>query len=173
VIHVANRSKLKVPVQQLAEAAEATLEAEKRGDADLSIAVVTDAEIHLLNRQYLKHNYPTDVISFPLHESGDPDTLLGEVILSADRARHEARARGLSFEEELCRYVVHGTLHLLGYDDREAAAREKMIERGEEILRRLKAHRKGAPRSAALGKSHPKAAPSKPKKKAQKGKRKG
>lgn len=150
MIHVANRSRQDIPAAKLQAAAEATLAAEKAAHLDLSVAVVTDAEIHLLNRNYLKHDYPTDVISFPLRTGGDPDALLGEVIVSADRARHEARARGLAFEDELCRYVVHGTLHLLGYDDREAERRSIMYARQEEILRSLaRKEKRGAPKPKA------------------------
>lgn len=148
MIHVTNRSRLDIPTGRLIAAAEAALAAEDAAHLDLSVAVVTDAEIHLLNRSYLKHDYPTDVISFPLRGGEDPDPLLGEVIVSADRARHEAKARGLAFVEELCRYVVHGTLHLLGYDDREADRRDEMHARQEVILRAL-ANRVKAPKKAS------------------------
>jgi probable rRNA maturation factor len=160
VIHVTNRSRQDVPIEKLVSAAGAALAAEDSAHLDLSIAVVTDAEIHLLNRSYLKHDYPTDVISFPLREGSDPDPLLGEVIVSADRARHEARQRGLAFEDELARYVVHGTLHLLGYDDREAEKRERMHARQEEILRKLGGTKAAKPGLARV-KAEPEAKPAK------------
>jgi probable rRNA maturation factor len=171
MIHVANRSHTEVPTAKLVAAAECALRAEDAAHLDLSIAVVTDAEIHLLNRSYLKHDYPTDVISFPLRDGPDPDPLLGEVIVSADRARHEARSRGIGFVEELCRYVVHGTLHLLGYDDREAEKREEMHARQEEILEQLAGRAKPAKKAAAVAAARPKVAAKKgagPKPKAKK-----
>jgi probable rRNA maturation factor len=103
----------------------------------VSITVVGDAAIHALNRTHLGHDEPTDVISFPLRDENDPDTLLGEVVVSSDRARAEARARGIEAAEELLRYVVHGCLHLLGYRDDERAAAQRMRRRQEAILRRI------------------------------------
>jgi len=89
---------------------------EGRGD-DLSIAFVDDARIAELNEQFLKHSGPTDVIAFNLDGPGDPDGLLGEVIVSAEMAAAEARRRHIAIERELLLYVIHGVLHLLGYDD--------------------------------------------------------
>lgn len=96
----------------------------------LSIAFVTDAAIRRINRRFLGHDWATDVISFPL----DSD-LLGELVISAPYARAEARKRGIPEREELLRYVVHGILHLLGYDDRSPADRKRMWARQERELR--------------------------------------
>jgi probable rRNA maturation factor len=98
----------------------------------LSIAFVTDAAIRKINRRFLGHDYATDVISFPL----DSD-LLGELVISAPYARAEARKRRIPEREELLRYVVHGILHLLGYDDRTPAEKRRMWARQERELRRL------------------------------------
>jgi probable rRNA maturation factor len=84
----------------------------------LSIAFVTDAAIRRINRRFLGHDWATDVISFPLGTD-----LLGELVISAPYARSEARRRGISEREELLRYVIHGILHLLGYDDHRPADR--------------------------------------------------
>jgi probable rRNA maturation factor len=125
-----------VPVDEalVAGAAEATLCAEGAAELEVSVTITSDAALHELNRAWLDHDYPTDVISFPLRDPGDPDPLLGEVACSADRAREEARDRGISPAEELCRYVVHGCLHLLGWDDRTPEERAAMHARQEEIL---------------------------------------
>lgn len=96
----------------------------------LSIAFVTDAAIRKINRRFLGHDWATDVISFPL----DSD-LLGELVISAPFARAEARKRGISEREELLRYVVHGILHLRGYDDHAPADRKRMWARQERELR--------------------------------------
>ncbi|MFC1706347.1 rRNA maturation RNase YbeY [Planctomycetota bacterium] len=121
----------------LERAAQAVLSGEGSPDLEISVTVTTDAELMDLNRRYLSHDHPTDVVAFPLRDEDDPDPLLGEVVVSADRARSEAAARGISFAEELCRYVVHGCLHLMGYDDLEADDRETMETRQEELLASL------------------------------------
>lgn len=100
----------------------------------ISLAIVDAKECHAMNRDYLAHDYPTDVITFPLREEGDPDPLLGEVIVSAERAREEAIERGLPFEQELLRYAVHGALHLLGFDDQSDEDREAMHARQELLI---------------------------------------
>ncbi|RME73105.1 MAG: rRNA maturation RNase YbeY [Planctomycetota bacterium] len=128
-----------VPIDEalLRHAAQSTLDAEGAGELEVSITITDDARIHELNRRWLQHDEPTDVISFPLRTPDDPDPLLGEVVCSAERAREEALRRGLRPMEELARYVVHGCLHLLGWDDREPAEREAMHARQEEILARV------------------------------------
>ncbi|MEX0978116.1 MAG: rRNA maturation RNase YbeY [Pirellulales bacterium] len=84
-------------------------------DGSLSIAVVDDPTIHALNQKYLAHDYPTDVLSFALAQ--DAGRLEGEVVASAETAARAAQQFGWSAEDELLLYVVHGTLHLVGYDD--------------------------------------------------------
>jgi probable rRNA maturation factor len=92
--------------------------------ATLSIAIVDDPTIHSLNRQYLDHDYPTDVLSFLLER--DKGSLEGEVIVSLDTAARRAAEFGWSAADELLLYVIHGTLHLVGYDDQAEAARSEM-----------------------------------------------
>jgi probable rRNA maturation factor len=77
--------------------------------------VVNDPTIHELNRQFLAHDYPTDVLSFLLEQQGK--RIEGEVVASADTARRTAEQLGLRPEDELLLYVIHGTLHLIGHDD--------------------------------------------------------
>ncbi len=98
-------------------------------EGTLSIAIVDDATIHRLNREHLDHDWPTDCLSFDLEPT------LGEVVVSAETALREAQARGLTFAEELLRYVVHATLHLCGHDDGTHAQRRKMHARQEEYVR--------------------------------------
>jgi probable rRNA maturation factor len=101
------------------------------GSRNLSIAFVTNAAIRRINRRFLNHDFATDVISFPLGTD-----LLGELVISAEYAKAEAAKRKIPVEEELLRYVVHGILHLLGYDDRRPADRARMWARQERELRR-------------------------------------
>jgi probable rRNA maturation factor len=83
--------------------------------AAISLAVVDDATIHELNRRYLEHDYPTDVLSFLLDD--DSGHLEGEVIISADTAARVAEEIGWPLAAEQMLYVIHGTLHLVGYND--------------------------------------------------------
>ena len=102
------------------------------GRRSVSLAFVSDAVIRRLNREFLNHDWATDVIAFPLGDGG----VFGEVVVSGETARREAKARGIPAKEELLRYVVHGILHLLGHDDHAPAARKKMWARQEAELRR-------------------------------------
>jgi probable rRNA maturation factor len=88
-------------------------------EGELSLVIVDDAEIAALNRQYLNRSGPTNVISFAMREGafgGIHPELLGDVIISAETARHEAEAAGMTAEARLTELLVHGVLHLLGYD---------------------------------------------------------
>jgi probable rRNA maturation factor len=84
---------------------------------EISIAIVDDARMHALNRQYLQHDYPTDVLSFTLERDKTAKSLDGEIIASADYAAREATHYGWSADDELLLYVIHGCLHLVGHDD--------------------------------------------------------
>lgn len=81
----------------------------------MSLALVTDLEIHQLNRQYRAKDKATDVLAFPLADEIQP-FLLGEIIISVETAMRQARCRGLSLQEEVQVLLIHGILHLLGYD---------------------------------------------------------
>ena len=99
---------------------------------NLSLAVVSDAVLASLHDRYLDDPTETDVMSFDLSdELGGP---AGEVVISLDRARRVARARGIPLAREMALYAVHGTLHLVGYDDLEPAARERMRVAEREVL---------------------------------------
>jgi probable rRNA maturation factor len=113
---------------RLSQAALAVLKGEGVLAALLSLAVVDDSTIHVLNQRYLRHDYPTDVLSFPL-ELRLPHYLEGEVVVSADRAEQVGPQHGWAFEDELLLYVIHGVLHLTGYDDHSDEDRERMRAR--------------------------------------------
>ena len=106
--------------------------------SELSIGLVGDAEIRVLNRDYRKQDRATDVLSFSLCEGDHADfrgALLGDVVISLERARHQARARHRSLDEEVARLLIHGVLHLIGHDHEQADETRRM--RAEE--RRLSA----------------------------------
>ena len=94
--------------------------------AEISIAIVDDARMHALNRQYLAHDFPTDVLSFVLDRDEVAGTLDGEIIASADYAASEATRFGWTADDELLLYVIHGCLHLVGHDDQTPEGRAAM-----------------------------------------------
>lgn len=96
--------------------------------AEISIAIVKDAQMHELNRQYLDHDYTTDVLSFVLEDDAASGQLDGEIIVNADYAAREAKRYGWSCGDELLLYVIHGALHLTGHDDTTPAAKQAMRE---------------------------------------------
>jgi probable rRNA maturation factor len=100
---------------RLLSAARSVLADSRFKSATISLAVVDDDTIHALNRQFLKHDWPTDVLSFVLEDTGGH--LDGEIILSADTAASAATEHGTTAADEQLLYVVHGMLHLIGYDD--------------------------------------------------------
>lgn len=90
----------------------------------ISLAVVDDKTIHDLNRRYLEHDYPTDVLSFLLHREGDH--IDAEIIVSADTAAAHAKEIGWPFANEILLYVIHGALHLVGFLDDSPANKKAM-----------------------------------------------
>ena len=95
--------------------------------ADLSVVLADHATVHALNRDWLGHDYDTDVVSFPLDpDARDRQEVDGEIYVDLDTAAERAPEFGTGMEEEALRYVVHGLLHLLGYDDHSDAERATM-----------------------------------------------
>jgi probable rRNA maturation factor len=101
----------------------------------VSVAIVDDAAIHALNRKYLDHDDPTDVLSFVFERSAG--YLEGEIVVSAQTARERATEFGLQADSELILYLIHGTLHLVGYGDKDEHERHRMRERERHYLRIL------------------------------------
>lgn len=88
-------------------------------DGELSVLIVDDPQIAELNRQYLDRPGPTNVIAFPMQEGQYSEIsphLLGDVVISVDTARRESEQAGLDFEQRFDQLLVHGILHLFGYD---------------------------------------------------------
>jgi probable rRNA maturation factor len=117
---------------------------------EVSIVLVDDEEITRLNRQYFLRNRPTNVISFPM-AAGNPGAinphLLGDVVISADTAEREARAAGGKTGEEILFLLIHGILHLGGYDHESSPAERRKMEAKERELfsfLRRSPHRKRA-----------------------------
>ena len=108
-------------------------------DSEVSVTFCDDAHIRRLNAEYRKKDAPTDVLSFPIYEKGEaystPDTpvLLGDIVISLERAQEQGEKIGNTLEEEISFLAVHSTLHLLGYDH------ETSLEDEEDMFARQKA----------------------------------
>jgi probable rRNA maturation factor len=124
---------LRVDRRALAAVVRETLAMQDVSSASISLALVDDATIHDLNRRHLDHDWPTDVITFPLSAPGDP-TLAAELVVSTETALRAARASGGSPSAELSLYVVHGLLHLCGHDDHSSEGVAAMRRREAEVL---------------------------------------
>jgi probable rRNA maturation factor len=118
---------------QLREVVRTVLGGEDVGDYEISLAFVDNPTIHRLNKKYLDHDEPTDVLTFPLSEPG-AGKLAGELIIGAEVAAAEAKERGHAVGAELSLYVIHGLLHLCGFDDKNAAAAATMRQRERHYL---------------------------------------
>lgn len=127
---------LRIAPSAIIELVRRTLRLEGRMVASISIALVDDASIHEINRQYLGHDWPTDVITFPLSSPDDPE-LSAELVVSAEMARKTAEAAGGDPWAELALYLVHGLLHLCGQDDQTDEQRAAMRRREAEVLAAL------------------------------------
>ncbi len=126
-----------IRIAPIREAIKKTLEGEKRIDAEVSVFIVGDARIRKLNRAYRKIDSPTDVLAFPMGEGEFSDLhphILGDVVISVERAQEQAGRSGHSLPEELRLLAVHGTLHLLGYEDETSPGRARMRRRERKYM---------------------------------------
>ena len=122
--------------------AQAILNALDSPDGELSILIIDDPQIEKLNEAYLNRKGPTNVIAFPMRE-GDFSELnpqiLGDVVISTDTAKIEADRLGISTESRIIQLLVHGILHLFGYDhEKTTSEARKMAQKENEILDMLK-----------------------------------
>ncbi len=105
--------------------------------SSLDVVFLDDKSIKVLNRRHKGYNRPTDVLSFRFDDEGLLKDFTGEVIISVDRAFENSKIFGTGFDEELILYVVHGLLHLFGYDDISPKDRVMMRRKEKEILEYL------------------------------------
>ena len=121
------------PDHRLSEAARLIMADFEIRAGSVSLAIVDDTTIHELNRRYLGHDYPTDVLSFVYQQQSNQFD--GEVIASAETAARLAAQNGGSFCDELLLYVIHGILHLVGLDDQNEEDRTTMRQYERKYLR--------------------------------------
>ncbi|MCP8616898.1 rRNA maturation RNase YbeY [Salirhabdus salicampi] len=121
-------------------------------DGEVSITFVSDQQIQEINREYRHKDQPTDVISFAMQEEGDGEMpiyddkqpiLLGDIIISIERAKEQASDYGHTLERELGFLALHGFLHLLGYDHMSEEEEQEMFQKQEAILQEFGLKRDG------------------------------
>ena len=129
------QSNYEIAADRIEQAVKQVVEEAGIVSGDVSVAVVDDQTIHELNIQYLNHDYPTDVLSFVLEYA--EEHLEGEIVVSADTAVDLAKDYGWDWQNELLLYVIHGSLHLVGYDDKNPEAKVGMQEAERRHLKRF------------------------------------
>lgn len=135
-ISIANPYEYPLEFQQLKDAARTVLEGEGVKACKVTLALVDNAHIHRLNKQFLNHDEPTDVLTFPYSDTG-AKTLEGEVVIGYEVAKEYATDRGHDATLELALYVIHGCLHLCGYTDTDARGEREMRSKEREYLKKL------------------------------------
>jgi len=131
-----------VRMQRMCDVACKVLRAFRITNAELSICLVSNRSIRKLNRTYKGRNAFTDVLAFPIEVDTHPRRstrikLLGEVIISLDETKKNARRFHTTFERELLLYVIHGILHILGYDDEVRSHRIRMERKQQELFQKI------------------------------------
>jgi probable rRNA maturation factor len=137
VIYLRNATrKHRIAERRIVRSATALLSATGRPDATLSLSFVGDAAMRRINREHRAKDRTTDVLSFPLYEPfrvpkrptpGDPELLIGDIVISVDVAKRQAAAYDATLDEEIERLLVHGIAHLLGHDHEGPGERARML----------------------------------------------
>jgi len=131
MVEINNLTKISVNEKFLKKAAKKVLEEEKKAKAELSIALVGQKKIRELNKKYRKKNKITDILSFTYNN-------LGEIVICPHEVKRNAKKFNLTFKKELTRALIHGILHLLGYNhDRSKTAAKKMEKKQNYYLEKI------------------------------------
>jgi probable rRNA maturation factor len=133
VLISSSQKAVRVPRKEIVKLVAFVAAAEGTRVAEVDLAVVSGGEIAALNRRYLRHAGVTDVLSFDL--SGPPGGgISAQIVVCGDEAVRQARMRGQPPRRELLLYIVHGLLHLMGYEDQSIRGSAKMHAREEKLL---------------------------------------
>ncbi len=139
--------KRRVDLSKVKKIAAAVLRSLKKNDAELNMIFVSNQKIRALNRVYFNIDTATDVIAFPCGDMPGRDkgkggkglrAFLGDIVISSDKAAQNAKEYAVTFMEEVALYVIHGTLHLLGYEDRTKKGRKAMRRKEDELLQKVR-----------------------------------
>jgi probable rRNA maturation factor len=133
------QSRYKIPLQTITQQVQVILDALDCPDGEISILIVDDPQIEELNQKYLNREGPTNVIAFAMREGEFSDLsphLLGDVVISADTAAQEAQIAATSMEQRFSELLVHGILHLMGYDHETSEKDARIMEdRSRELMK--------------------------------------
>ena len=126
-----------VSSRKLRKIALKVLELVEQDQAELSIALVGNVQIQKLNAKFRKKDYPTDVLSFPAGDELPTGVqLLGDVVISVERAKEQAKERRRTLNEEMVTLLIHGIVHLLGYDHERSPKDARIMDRLEKKIYR-------------------------------------
>ena len=100
----------------------------------LNFILTSDKEVHRINKQYLQHDTYTDIITFPMSET---EVIKGDIFVSIDRIKDNAKKLNVKFENELHRVLIHGVLHLIGYDDKTPELKQAMRNEEDACLKKF------------------------------------
>ena len=135
------QKKTKINNSLIMEAILHTLKSERcPQDTHVSVAIVVDSKIKKLNTRYRGKSSVTDILAFPMQEKKFPQIckhILGDIVISAESAKRQAKNMNIPFDEEMIRLSIHGTLHLLSYTDTSIRDARKMTIRQEQLVREL------------------------------------
>ena len=121
--------------RRLKQVALAVLQLTEQQDAELSLAMIGNAAMQELNARYRHKNYPTDVLSFPAARNLPTEApLLGDVIISVEKAAEQAKQRRRTLDQEMATLLIHGIVHLLGYDHERSAKDARVMTRIEKKI---------------------------------------
>ncbi|MBC8391315.1 MAG: rRNA maturation RNase YbeY [Deltaproteobacteria bacterium] len=126
-----SQNKIEISIEKIREKAKAVLSALDSPEGELSILIVDDSQIGSLNKKYLNREGTTNVIAFPMQEGQFSDVnpqLLGDIVISVETACKEGELSGISMEERLTQLLVHGILHLFGYDHEKTEQEARRME---------------------------------------------
>jgi probable rRNA maturation factor len=144
IVNLQNDKNYPIDLSLLERAAYTTLNSLALDDSELTVVVTGDEEIQEMNRNYLNVDKPTDVLSFPFDEEDLPEEFddaeaeyLGDVVIAYPYTVANAQRDGYSVEDSLCLMVVHGILHLIGYEHDDPEDRQEMWEVQAKILKSL------------------------------------
>jgi probable rRNA maturation factor len=136
-IEIANEQSRRIDEDLLIKAVRAVLADYDLRQVEISIAIVDDPTMRDLNKRYLQHDYETDVLSFVLESDFEAGQLIGQLIVSFDTADRVATELKVPIQRELVLYVVHGMLHLVGFNDQGQVEAAEMREAERMVFRRL------------------------------------
>ena len=125
------------PSRKLKKVAQKVLEIVEQDQAELCLVLVGNAKIRKLNAKFRKKDYPTDVLSFPAGDELPTGVqLLGDVVISVEKAKEQAKERRRTLNEEMVTLLIHGIVHLLGYDHERSPKDARIMDRLEKKIYR-------------------------------------